>query len=289
MTTHRLRAGLFRFVPLVAILIAGSSPPMSFHTGSAKPRETSPLISGPVPGLTLKYVVRWDGIAAGHATFSFEKSTLDGKDRLHFKAAATSNSMVSMFYKVSDLIETYLDDQGVPLRFEKHLREGKRIKDEVIAFDRDKNRAIYFDTRGETPKILCDMETPADSQDPLSAILFLAKGPLSKNEPARMTVNTDRRNWDLSFELVREERLDLRNIGEMDTLVLKPKAEFDGILLDKAKNVMLWVDRHSRLPVLVEIDIPIGSVTITLWKIDDPVFGPTPPPKKETPPQRRTP
>jgi hypothetical protein len=87
--------------------------------------------------------------------------------------------------------------------------------------------------------------------------------PLSPGDTLRMPVHTERRVWPLSVEVVRREELDIPGFGKLTTLRLEPTMHFPGIFVRKSRMVV-WVDEDTRIPVRMNVDIPIGSITVTL-------------------------
>src|SRR4029453_19324535 len=84
-------------------------------------------------------------INAGGATMEIrEVRRIAGRSCFDIQTKARSNSVFSKVYKVWDRSQTFLDAQDlIPLRYEKHQREGTYKKDLLIKFDRIKNFASY--------------------------------------------------------------------------------------------------------------------------------------------------
>ena len=95
------------------------------------------------PGERLEFSVRWYFVKAGRAYMNVKSlAPYEGKLCYHLLSRATSNLL--FFFKVNDWAETYTTaDKLLPVRFEKHLREGRYKKDLIAHFFHDMGIAIW--------------------------------------------------------------------------------------------------------------------------------------------------
>ncbi len=100
-------------------------------------------------------------------------------------------------------------------------------------------------------------------QDPFSCLYYLRTMSLSPGQTVSMPVHTARRHWTLSVDVLRRERLEIPGFGTLDTLRLAPDVWFPGIFVRKGR-MSVWIDEATRVPVLMHVDIPLGSVTVRL-------------------------
>jgi len=143
--------------------------------------------------------------------------------------------------------------------------EDRIRQSEHIRFDYENDLAVYEQRRpGPFPtrsRKLVHIE--GFMQDPLSCVYYLRSTPLSPGDTLRMPVHTERRTWPLTVEVVRREELDIPGFGTLSTLRIEPTMYFPGIFVRKGRMV-IWVEEETRIPVRMNVDVPVGSVMVTL-------------------------
>ncbi|HMB70416.1 MAG TPA: DUF3108 domain-containing protein, partial [bacterium] len=124
------------------------------------------------PGERLTFSIDYGIINAGWAVMEIPGTRrYVGVECLDIRTEANSNAFFSKVHKVRDRAGTFLDPGSVlPLRFEKHQREGSYKKDIIIRFDRDVVYAGY--ENGDR------IAMSPWAQDELSAFYYLRTLPL---------------------------------------------------------------------------------------------------------------
>jgi hypothetical protein len=95
------------------------------------------------PGEFLKYRVFYDSwmtsnLTAGYGTMEIDPllNTTNGRETYHITVTGNSAGLFSLFYKVRDRFETFVDTQGMmPLKFIRRTREGGYKRDDDVTFD----------------------------------------------------------------------------------------------------------------------------------------------------------
>ena len=211
-------------------------------------------------GEKLTFDVKWFAIKAGQATLSAESlAPAWGERAWHFKAVARSTMI--FFFKVTDSIESWAtENELLPIRFEKHLREGSYKKDVVAIFDRKKMTAKWGDQSGPLD---------ANCRDLLGAFEYFRTIPLpAEGKEAVVGVHTDRKNYELWVQVVKREKVKVP-AGTFNTVCIKPKLKFEGLWRQKG-DIHIWLtDDDRRLPVLVTSKVfLLGTVDIVLVKME---------------------
>ena len=119
-------------------------------------------------------------------------------------------------------------------------------------------------------------------QDPLSCLYYLRTldtEDLAPGSTVRMPVHTVRRTWALVIEVQRREELDIPGFGKLSTLRIKPIVRFPGIFVRKG-GMVVWIEEKTKIPVRMNVDIPIGSMKVTLCSAEN---SPLTPASKEGP------
>jgi hypothetical protein len=234
-------------------------------------------------GEKLVYEIRWSGVPAGRSVLAVQsKRHMDGHEVYQIKCEANSNNLVAMVYPVADATTTLIDVAGGYSRlFEMSKREDRIKHNEHITFDYEKNLAVYEQRRPGAfrPRSKKAVRIDGPMQDPLSCLYYLRTIELVPGATVSMPVHTARRPWDLKVEVLKREELDIPNFGKLKTLRLEPLMKFAGIFQRKGR-MSVWVDEDTRVPVLMHVDIPIGSVVVTLVDSENAKLKPTSADKK---------
>ncbi len=207
-------------------------------------------------GEKLTFAIKYMGITAGIATLEVRKiKQTDSYKAYHLVSTAKSKGVVSLFHKVRDKVESYMDIAGLySCRFEKHLREGDYKEDVSIIYDQKTCIAEYKE------KV---MNVPYGVQDPLSSLYFLRTKEMEVGDTIFIDTNADGKNWELEVRCLRKERIKTQ-IGEFDTLVVKPLLKFGGIFQSKGDLTVYLTDDERKIPVLMRSKVAIGSIAVIL-------------------------
>ena len=264
---HLLFSGLFLSVLAGVTLAVAQGGPARTQFEGQEPEPYVPERSEAhpfAPGEKLVFRVIYLAMPAGTATLEVgETSQLEGIPIYHFKATARSSGLFSLFYRVRDRMESFVGIEDLlPLRFEKHLREGPRYKsDEVTIFRRSDNIA---ETEGE------EMVVSEDVQDSLSAFYYLRVQPLEVGKSVFMDVNADEKNYRVEVKVLRKDKV--KKWGKnVDTIVVQPvikDVKLGGILEEKG-NVFIWLsDDEKKIPVFIEAKVAVGQLSFVLLRYE---------------------
>ena len=209
-------------------------------------------------GERLEFSVGYGVIKAGTAVMEIPEITrIDGRKCYHIVSTARSNKFFSVFFKVDDRVESFMDVYGLySLRYDKHLREGKFRADVSMVFDQVNNLAIYNagkDTFEVAPYV----------QDVLSAFYFVRTQTLTVGKSLFVDNHTDKKNYPLEVKVLRRERVKVE-AGEFDCLVVEPILQTPGIFEQKGSLTVWLTDDEKKMPVLMKSKVVIGSISTEL-------------------------
>lgn len=207
-------------------------------------------------GEKLIYSVQYGIVNAGEAVLEIRNiANLDGRPCYHIISNARSNEVFSVFFRVRDRFESFMDTTELfSLRYEKHLREGKYKKDEVVFFDQVNHKAIYKD------KVV---PIPPRTQDVLSALYYVRTLPLEVGQSIGLANHTDGKNYPLVVKVLRKETVKVE-AGEFDCVVVEPLLKTSGVFRHKGKLTVWLTDDKNRIPVLMKSKVIIGAVAAVL-------------------------
>ncbi len=209
-------------------------------------------------GERLEFSVGYGVIKAGTAVMEIaEIVKLDGRKCFHIVSTARSNKFFSVFFKVDDRVESFMDVHGLySWRYDKHLREGKFRADVSMVFDQEKHLALY--NQGKDT-----FEVAEYAQDVLSAFYFVRTQELTVGKSLFVDNHTDKKNYPLEVKVLRKERVKVP-AGEFDCVVVEPILKTPGIFEQKGSLTVWLTDDELKMPVQMKSKVAIGSIVTEL-------------------------
>lgn len=209
-------------------------------------------------GERLEFSVGYGMIKAGTAVMEIpEMVKLEGRKCYHIISTAQSNKVFSVFFKVDDKVESFMDVHGLySLRYDKHLREGKFKADVSMIFDQDNHLAIYHSGKDTFP-------APEYAQDVLSAFYYVRTQDLKVGKSIFVDNHTDKKNYPLEVKVLRKEKVKVP-AGEFDCVVVEPLLKTPGIFEQKGSLTVWLTDDEMKMPVLMKSKVIIGSISTEL-------------------------
>jgi len=212
-------------------------------------------------GERLTYDLSWGIVSAGTAVLEVaERQAFAGRPVVKALHTARSNEFLSVFYPVSNRVETLLDEAAhIPHHLLFQRREGKRKNDIEVRYDQAAHKAtVTKDGVTET------LDIPPQAQDTLSIIYFFRTLPaIAVGASTFVDVHHDKKNYRLELRVEGIEKI-RGPLGECDTIRILAIMPFKGLFMNEG-NIRVWVTNDAaRVPVLMKAKVIIGSVTATL-------------------------
>lgn len=245
--------------------------------GAAPPREIYPNRRGDRMPLRIgerhEYEVTYLGVAAGKFVIeTLPPKSVSGRKVFHVKATAESSSVFSLFYRLNDTIETFIDSEGLfSHKFHLRLDESKQQRDAIELQDQEKLQTFYWNRwhhveRGkEETKQFAPIEPLA--QDSLSALTYMRFIDLPIGKTLTYPLISEARNSEIVVEVVRREELG-SPMGRVRTIVVKPAVRFRGVLTQSGDSYIWITDDDRRVIVQLQAQVKIGSVFARLKKVE---------------------
>ncbi|MHB0970271.1 MAG: DUF3108 domain-containing protein [Thermoanaerobaculia bacterium] len=237
---------------MVALLIVAPRP------GNAAPAAPA-VAKAYIAGEVLTFDLAWLKVLGGRGTMSI--APVDGDpSRLRITSEVASNDGISRFYRVRDFVESIVArDNFSTLRYEKRLRERKRVKDVVTTVDPSRGIASR---RGE------EIAVPTPVYDPVSIIYYIRRLDLTPGNSLAVKILSDRRVYDTEIEVLRRETVTVP-AGTFRTIVVQPRL---GKPEDGERNpegqMQVWLsDDERRLPVRIRTQLRAGAITASLRSV----------------------
>jgi hypothetical protein len=224
-------------------------------------------------GEELTYAASYFGVEAGIVSMSIKPfKQVNGKKSYHFAYAAHSSSVFSLFYTVDDKAEAFLDyEQMIPYSYSIDARETKQVRNVKTYFDWSKMTGHMWDKKLKKGK-----KEPEEknitwnilpySQNVLTVAYYMRCFDLKVGSKIAVRVAHEGTNIIMRAKVVREEKLNT-NAGMLDTVVIKPEFEIDGVF-KPVGDVFIWLTKDDRKFIArIESKIKIGTVVVAVQKI----------------------
>jgi hypothetical protein len=209
------------------------------------------------PGEELNFAVKYGMVRAGDARLAVEgHEVVDGEHAYRLVSTARSSRFFSTFFKVDDRIESLWSiEQKLPLRFERHIREGNYSKDETIDFNHQKGVAVYGNSE--------EKEILPGAQDVLSAFYFVRNHQLVPGDTVTVPNHSGGENYPLEVVVIRKERIKVE-AGEFSCIVLEPLLKTAGLFKQEGSLTIWMTDDSRHMPVLMKSKVAVGSIVAEL-------------------------
>ncbi len=212
-------------------------------------------------GEKLTYRVHYGFIEAGKATIQIENENkkVNGHSTFHVVGTGTTNGAASLFFKVNDRYETYIDEQSIlPLMFIRRVDEGGfKIKQDMI-FDQD------YHVVNSNGKQFANM--PNNIQDMLSAFYYVRTFPFKDEKPGKIdsvSCFVDNQLWYLKIKFVGYDILN-SDVGKVRCMVFEPIVQ-TGRIFKNSEDLKVWVsDDQNHIPLRAQANILVGSIKMDL-------------------------
>lgn len=220
-------------------------------------------------GEKVTLTVSYFGVTAGELTLEVPKmAEVNGNRAYQYLITVKSKGLFSRFYSVDDVAETYVDYENLlPYNLTMHVRESKQLKEIRNLFNWDKMQASYWekkvtDDKGVEKKKV-DWALEPFSQNVISAVFYMRNFQMTPGKTLQFRVADRGKNILFKGHVLRKERIKTAE-GELNTIVLKPEFEVDGIF-KPVGDILFWLTDDSRKQVVrIESEIKIGTLVCKL-------------------------
>lgn len=236
-----------------------------FSFGQSVKNEDSTTNYAFQKGEWLKFRMSYSNfLNAGYSTMEVNEVTDDKKNAFHIIGQGKSTGLISLFFKVKDNYQTYIDKETLrPCRFIRKINEGGYTKNKEILFDYDTNEATVKDYKHNTVE---KHPISSDIQDILSSLYYLRNqdlGNLEVGEDIQLQMFFDEEitNFKLHFlgrEIIRTK------FGKVKALKFRPLVQAGRVFKEK-ESLSIWIsDDENKIPLRVKASLAVGSLRADL-------------------------
>jgi hypothetical protein len=198
--------------------------------------------------------------------------TINDRKVYHIKGVAQSTSMFSMFYRINDIVESFIDYEGFfSHRFQLKIDETKQTRNVLSLSDSLQGKNFFWSRWNHKVRGYSEVKDyfPMQpySQDSLSALMWIRTVPLPDGAEVRVPVIQDGKNWDAIAKVVRREKIKTP-MGVIPAIVLQPEMQYQGAFRKSGENFLWLSDDDRRFILRLEAKVKIGTVVISLKKLE---------------------
>jgi len=225
-------------------------------------------------GEKYRFDITYFGATAG----SLELELLEPKqinDRLsyHLRAIARSVSPFTLFYRLNDTVESFVDTEGLfSHKFTVNMDESAQKRDILELYDQKLHKVYYWSKLDHKKKGKHDEQAEIDSapytQDGLSAFYYLRTLPLEIGKSYEFPVVNNGKLRTVRVTAIRKEELKTK-LGTFNTIVLKPEIALDGAIKTYGDSYVWITDDPRRILLKLDLKIKVGSVVAYLREHSD--------------------
>lgn len=215
----------------------------------------------------ISFKIKYLSFNTSTASLSIKKEDLNGKPVFHIKGEGRSSKFLGFFFKIEDYYETYIDTETfLPYRFVRNISEGGYTKDIIIDFDQNANTAVVNDRKHNTKKTF---DTKPKIHDMISSFYFLRNvidtSKLKKGDEESLSMFFDNENFNFKLRFLGKETIKT-DFGKKQCLVFRPLVMADRVFKEE-ESLKVWIsDDKNKIPVKIEADLAVGSLTASLSK-----------------------
>lgn len=212
-------------------------------------------------------------LLAGFGTLSVLAGQHEGRAVYDYVAEARSAGFFAWLlrFRVEDrTVATWDPGIGCSLGIEKHLREGRAVRDQVVRFDPLAGVATVQDRKIAQQTF----DVGPCAVDVLSAFFLLRRRGVGENEPLVLPLFDNGKRYSLEIRFRGRETLDLpAPLGKrVPTIIVEPLLLEGTGLFAKEGRLKIWLtDDDRRIPVRMRTKVAIGSVSGDIESYQAPV------------------
>ncbi len=216
-------------------------------------------------GEWFKFRIHYGPFTASYATLEVKDDMINDMPVHHIVGTGKSSGLLSLFFKVEDYYETYIDkDEVKPYRFIRKINEGGHTKDIEINFDYQKSEALVFNKKYNTKQTF---PIKSNIQDMMSSFYYLRNkietSSLKKGDEQFVTMFFDNEHYPFKLKFLGREVIKTK-MGKIACLKFRPYVQAERVFKEE-ESMTVWVsDDANRMPVRIKADILVGSINADL-------------------------
>lgn len=211
-------------------------------------------------GESLNFTLRYGPIVGGFVTLDINELDPEGKGLQHIKGVAKTTGLADKLFLVNDVYESYIDrNTCLPVMAIQNVKEGKRYKYyNEVKYNRG-NNTLTSTKSGEHA-------VPAGIIDMISAFYYVRRLDFSNAKEGDiykiLTFFSDEQ-YPLNLRYRGKETIKTK-WGKIQCLKFAPVVEPGRVFKTKDDMFIWYTDDENRIPILITLEMVVGSVRCEL-------------------------
>ncbi len=213
------------------------------------------------PGEKLTFAITYLGLTAATAEVEVgDFVKLKGRKCYHITTKAKVVPLVAALVRVDDVVETFVDAQGLfSRRMIKSLREGNYENDVVLEFNPVSRSVKEIEKSGDRSL----KGLPDFCHDILSAFFYFRTQELEPGKDMVLPVYAEGKLNNLRVKILRKEKVRIP-LGTYNAVVVAPLLDFESIFKQEGE-VTIWLsDDERHIPLMMKSKVFLSSVSAKL-------------------------
>lgn len=203
----------------------------------------------------IRFDLKFGFIKGGEANLIISDTIFNNQKALHYYMVGRTTGLANKLYGVNDIYETIVDyETRLPLKSIRNIKEGEY---------RWYNETMYYHEIDSINSQKSGWRSVPDNLVDIISVFFyfihhyLGDGMQQGLSVTMPTFHADEIK-DYSVKYMGDETIDT-NMGKIDCYILAPNVD-KGKVLKRSDGLKFYVSKKSKLPVLLEFDMRVGSL-----------------------------
>jgi hypothetical protein len=215
-------------------------------------------------GEWLSFKIKYGWFNTSKATLEVRKTKLNNEDVHHIIGNGKSVGLLDVFFRVRDRYETFVNQDGLPVKFIRDINEGGYKKHKELYFNHNSQRVKVVDYKHKTTE---SFDFELNTQDMLSAFYKLRNSinieTLRIGQEFNLNMFFDNENYDFKTKFLGYEVLDTK-FGKVACLKFRPYVKAERVF-EAQESLTFWISAdQNKIPLKIEAELAVGSLTAEL-------------------------
>jgi hypothetical protein len=223
-------------------------------------------------GERLVYQLNWGLLVVGHASMEVTGiENVGGYPCYRFVANARTSGVAEKLYPVKSTLSSWMDyDQFFSRRFLQERSEGSLRRFDDTRYDYEACEAVTVRLKSYDQAYRRENHLPINEpfQDILSSVFWLRSQPLALNKECQFALHAASTNYTVTVKPDLRRHISTRATGSVPALRIEPKPALKLVAATKGRMWVWFSDDERRLPLQVVAETSVGSIKLTLTKIE---------------------
>ncbi len=222
-----------------------------------------------ISGEKLDYKISYSFFNAAYASFKVTEELYQNKPHFHMIGTGASGGALSLFCKIDDRYETYIDKENTkPSKFVRKVSECGYKIDVLQFFDFNKKEVYIFNKLNNKNS---NFKITDSTQDLISAFYKLRNSNtdnLKNGDFINSEIFLDEELFTFKSKILNREVVKTK-FGKVHTIKIRPYVQ-NGRIFKAQESVTIWIsDDKNHVPLKIQADLMVGALKVSLDRYEN--------------------